>query len=184
MIELGPDPGDDRPRDPFDRVLGLLVRVQTPLGLLLVIAGFVAVFMGWLEASSTADVRIQMQDLISGGVGGLGMLVIGGVLLQSALSDRAARRTELALVRIADLLEPGAGAIAPAVSPTGPTVAAVGVDARGRVAVLATHASFHLPGCDLLDDRAAEQVTPTTVRQARRKGLQACRVCVPTAVGG
>ena len=184
MIELGPDPGTDRTRDPFDRVLALLVRVQTPLGLLLVVAGFVAVFLGWLEASGTADVRIQMQDLISGGVGGLGMLVVGGVLLQSALSDRAAYRTEVALARIADLLEPASGATVSGLSPVGTSDATQDVDGRGRVAVLATHASFHLPGCDLLDDREAEQVTPTTLRQARRKGLQACRVCVPTAVGG
>jgi nitrate reductase gamma subunit len=179
------DPVDEllepkRGHDPFDRVLALLVKVQTPLGLLLVVAGFVAVFLAWLEASGTADVRVQMQDLISGGVGGLGMLIVGGVLLQSALADRAARRTEAGLSRLADALDLGAQLA------TGePTIAQAAAprDPRAAVAVLATHASYHLPACDLLAGRDAEQVQPTTVRQARRNGLAACRVCFGTAAG-
>jgi hypothetical protein len=178
------DPVDEllepkRGHDPFDWVLALLVKVQTPLGLLLVVAGFVAVFLGWLEASGTADVRVQMQDLISGGVGGLGMLVVGGVLLQSALADRAARRTEAGLARLADALDLGAQlASEPALAHASATN-----DSRAAVAVLATHASYHLPACDLLAERDPEQVQPTTVRQARRNGLAACRVCFGTAAG-
>ena len=165
-------------RDPFDRVLGLLVLVQTPLGLLLVVAGFVAVFLGWLEASGTADVRVQMQDLISGGFGGLGMLLVGGVLLQSALADLAARRTEVALQRLADVLEPAADDF-----PLAAAGAPVERETRAAVTVLATHASYHLPACDLLDGRVADEVKPTTEKQAKRSGLAACRVCFPTAAG-
>jgi hypothetical protein len=173
---LEPTRGGDR----FDRVLGLLVAVQTPLGLLLVIGGFVAVFLGWLEASGTADVRVQMQDLISGGIGGLALLFVGGVLLQSALADRVARRTEVALGRLADALVPGA-LPAGAVPAARPAAESNGLGAAD--AVLATHASYHLPACDLLDGRQTEQVRPTTIRQARRSGLAACRVCFPTAAG-
>jgi hypothetical protein len=168
-----------RREGPFDRLLGLLVRVQTPLGLLLVVGGFVAVFLGWLEASGTADVRIQMQDLISGGVGGLGLLVIGGVLLQSALADRAARRTESALVRLADALEHGASTTTSATA----SATAPAADSKAALTVLATHASFHLPGCDLIEDRETDQVSTTSMAQARLSGLKPCRVCLPTAVG-
>lgn len=173
----------DRPisqrRDPFDRVLALLIKVQTPLGLLLIVAGFAAVFFGWLEASGTADVRIQLQDLISGGVGGLGMLVIGGVLLQSALADRAARGTEEALARLADALETESTAARAVVQ----TTVTQGALAPSGSQVLATHASFHLPGCDLLEGRAEEQVQPTSEKRARKRGLNPCRVCLPPAAG-
>jgi hypothetical protein len=168
---------DEPTGGPFDRLLGLLVRVQTPLGLLLVVGGFVAVFLGWLEASGTADVRIQMQDLISGGVGGLGMLVVGGVLLQSALADRAAQRTETALHRLADALDPAARVTATDVAPL---VQLTPARQPAPATVLATHASYHRPGCDLLDDRPEQEISSTTELKARRSGLNACRVCLPT----
>jgi hypothetical protein len=166
--------GDTEARGIVDRVLAALVRVQTPLGLLLVVAGFTCVFLGWLEASGTADVRVQMQDLISGGVGGLGMIIIGGVLLQSALADRAARRTETALDRLADAL---------GVEPRVGTRGQPGLDAPQDSVVLATHASFHREGCDLLEDRERDELTRTSEAQARRRRLQSCRVCFPGSAG-
>lgn len=157
------DPG----RSLADRVVERVARVQSLLGLLLVVGGFAAIFFGWLEASGTADVRVQMQDLISGGIGGLGMLVVGGVLLQSALADRSAARTEAALARLAAVL--------------GPAPTDRGLHLVGDVSsdVVATHASYHRPGCDLLTARDSTALRTLPGEQARAEGLGACRVCRP-----
>jgi hypothetical protein len=163
------DPQDGA--SPVDRLVGVIARFQAPAGLLLVVGGFVAVFLGWLEASGTADVRIQMQDLISGGIGGLGMLVVGGVLLQSSLADRAARRTEAALLQLGEAIVRGGG-----------TAGHVSLRPLASTTVLATHASYHLPGCDLLEERAADEIRETTHAKARRAGLVACRICLPEKV--
>jgi hypothetical protein len=137
-------------------------RHELTVALLLIAGGFLAVFFGWLEASGTADMRIQLQDCISGGVGGLALILIGAVLAHSHVADRAAERTEALLQQLVE----GRADLA--------------VDAEPDLAlagtVRATRASYHLAGCDLLGSDSADVMT---VRQAQRTGLAPCRVCAP-----
>jgi hypothetical protein len=49
-------------------------------------AGFVAIFLGWLIASRTRFVPHQVPALVSGGLGGLALILIGGGLF--AVQDR------------------------------------------------------------------------------------------------
>ena len=46
----------------------------------LVLAGFVAIALGWRGAAATLDVPVQVPYLVSGGLAGLA-LIIGGVVL-------------------------------------------------------------------------------------------------------
>ena len=137
---------------------GALERVEVPAGLLLLGGGFLAVGAGWLEASGTPDVRIQMQDLISGGIGGLAMVVAGLALLLGAVVSRAGRRLEHALLALASTAHAGNPA-----SPDDPTE------------LVATHASYHRAGCDLVADRPG--LLP--LQRHEVDALSPCGVCRP-----
>ena len=146
------------------RWLRLLERVELPLGLALLGVGFLAVGLAWLEASGTADVRVQLQDLISGAVGGLALVVAGATLLLGHAMARAAHRLEAALTPHKDAAEPEL-----------PSIAADVVPAQGGY--VATHASYHRPGCDLLGDGVGGDRVAASDAAAR--GLTPCGICVP-----
>ena len=62
----------------------------------IVIAGFVAMILGWRVAARTLNVAAQMPAIVSGGIGGLVLVAVGTGLLVaqvgrvSAARDRAA----------------------------------------------------------------------------------------------
>lgn len=60
-----------------------LVRWMLIPGSLAVAAGFVAMVLGWLGAARTAREIEQVPYLISGGLIGLALVVLGGLLLMS-----------------------------------------------------------------------------------------------------
>lgn len=76
------------------------VQLTAVAGLVLVLAGFVAVGLAWYHSGDRASLFLQMQYLISGGVGGLGLITFGSALLiysrmpsrQQGRNDESARR--------------------------------------------------------------------------------------------
>ena len=73
-------------------IKGLKVRPLLGAGAVLVAVGFAAIGLAWYHAGNTSQVWIQNQELISGGVGGLALVVVGiGLLVYDrVLSLRAA----------------------------------------------------------------------------------------------
>jgi len=73
-------------------IKGLKVRPLLGAGAVLVAVGFAAIGLAWYHAGNTSQVWIQNQELISGGVGGLALVVVGiGMLVYDRiLSLRAA----------------------------------------------------------------------------------------------
>ncbi|MDP9388225.1 MAG: hypothetical protein M3Q48_10035, partial [Actinomycetota bacterium] len=67
-------------------------RLGGRLGMAVVLAGAVVVFLGWNGAASYDRVPAQFPYLISGGVAGLGLVVVGAALLviDASRRDRAA----------------------------------------------------------------------------------------------
>lgn len=55
------------------------------------IAGFVAIAIAWYHAGNTDELWIQNQELISGGAGGIGLLILGAGLL---IRDRIAKSSK------------------------------------------------------------------------------------------
>lgn len=162
-------------RGPFDDLLRRLERFELPAGIALVAGGFLAILFGWLDASSTADVRIQMQDLISGGFAGLALVVLGSVLVYAHVSGRSTAGVRDRLERLADAVE----ALAEATAGGGRRGAASASLAAELDVVVASHASFHAPGCDLVATRSAtERLAPD---EASARGLTPCRVCLRPA---
>jgi nitrate reductase gamma subunit len=48
---------------------------------LVVVAGFSAVLLAWYHAGNTDQLWIQNQEIVSGGLGGLSLIVLGSMLL-------------------------------------------------------------------------------------------------------
>lgn len=160
----------DDSADRFEHLLERWHSVELGVGMVLVALGFLAVGLGWVDASGTADVRRQLQALISGGFGGLALVLLGSALVTSHVSARNARRLERQLSRVADAVLDLAFREQRDLSS----------DEAGSVSapmVLASSASYHLAGCDLTDGRDGLREMP--LRKAVRLDLEPCGVCKP-----
>lgn len=135
------------------------------LGLFFCVAGLAVIWAGWNGAASYNDIRKQFPYLISGGLGGLALVVIGASLMviQSQRADRV--QLEANLVELRNILE-RMGAV-----PT--TNGAEGSDAG---LVVAGPNAYHRPTCKLV---AGRDLRKMPVEQAEAAGLEACRTCAP-----
>ena len=62
------------------------IRVPVALGTLAIIAGFAALGLAWYHTGNTDQMWIQNQEMISGGFGGIGLIIVGAtVLIRDAL---------------------------------------------------------------------------------------------------
>ncbi|MBA0126085.1 hypothetical protein H0B56_11090 [Haloechinothrix sp. YIM 98757] len=140
-----------------------LNRLTSHLGMALCLAGFVAVFLGWNGAATWDYVPAQFPYLISGGVAGLCLVVIGSALLvvQNQRADRA--RLEAAIDRLVQATErQGAQALA-------------GADSADMV--LAGEDSYHRQDCHLPE--SSDRTHLIRLSEARTRNLTACRICQP-----
>ena len=83
------------------------------LGIVYCIAGFFLIFLGWNGAASNDREPAQIPYLISGGLGGLGLVVLGSALIvaHSLRADRVELRGAMEDLRSA-VSEPGADDVA------------------------------------------------------------------------
>jgi hypothetical protein len=139
------------------------------LGVLLCLIGFIALFLGWNGAASKNVIMAQFPFLISGGLAGLAIVVIGAAMLivQNAREDRA--RLEATLERLIRAVEHNAGGAPPR---------------RASVSdgsmVLAGLASYHRLDCTL--PAAREEAHLLSLDDALARGIEPCRVCRPPAM--
>ena len=162
---------------------GFWGRLGGQLGIGFCVVGFVVIFLGWNGAAGKDRIPSQFPFLISGGVVGLAIILIGvGVMvIQSQRSDRAALESALVEIRRAvELLaaagSAGNGQVAARESTAGPGPEAATETATEVVReVVAGPTAYHRPDCRLL---AGREALPTmTVEAARAQGLSPCRVC-------
>jgi hypothetical protein len=138
-------------------------------GIALATLGLLAIALGWNGAAGQTSLLGQIPYILSGGLLGIALVILGGAMLivQGAREDRALLEAKLDLLSEA-LLE-GQG--------RSPKAAAPG-DLSGLV--VAGSASYHVPGCRLVDGR--EEVTYLTPAEAQDRSLKPCRVCQPELV--
>lgn len=135
------------------------------LGVLFCLIGFVIMFLGWNGASSYPSVAQQFPYLISGGVIGLAIVVVGAAMLivQNHREDRA--RLEAAIDRLAAAVESQGGALP---------------DAGLGGFVVAGQASYHRVDCTLAEARDDAELIG--IDEAIDRSLTPCRVCTPPRV--
>lgn len=156
--------------DRFRRVWGNLAG---KLGLVFCLAGFAAIFLGWNGAASFDRVPAQFPWLISGGVTGLALTMIGAslIVVENNRRDRAVLKASLDQIRL--LLEHSPGAH----SSNGFAAPTVATPALPDDAVVAGSSSYHSPTCRLVADRPDLDVINRDEAQAR--DLTPCRICSP-----
>lgn len=150
-----------------DRLLLVVGGVLVPLGLLLVV-------LGWVGASRTVLVFEQLPYIASGGLLGLGLIVAGGfvywsywqtLLVREARADRDELRASFG--RLESLLERALEGQLPGAAP-GDSAAPLVRTRRGTM--------LHRADCSVVAGR--EDLRPAT---AQTPGLSACRLCDPLA---
>jgi hypothetical protein len=140
------------------------------LGVGLSLLGFIVLFLGWNGAASFDRVPSQFPYLISGGLVGLSLVVLGAamIVVDNQRADRLAMQATLLELRAA--LETMGGATGARTS--GPAMLS---PAPGQV--VAGSASFHRPSCHLVDGR--DIAAFLEAGDATGRGLSPCRVCNP-----
>jgi hypothetical protein len=133
------------------------------LGILFCLAGFVLIWTGWNGAASYNDIRQQFPYLLSGGLPGLALVIIGVglMVLQSARADRV--QLEANLVELRKILDRMTG-----------TASGNGSEPQSTMVVAGPNA-YHQPGCRLVEGR--DGLKTTTGDAARAAGLSPCRTC-------
>jgi hypothetical protein len=140
------------------------------VGIVYCIAGFVLIFLGWNGTASNDRVEAQLPYVVSGGIAGLALVVVGAALMvaYSLRTDRVELKASIDELR----RTVAASADAP------PRAAAAAVaDPPATGEVLAGTDSYHLPGCALVAGQ--EDATPMSAADAIAAGLAPCRVCRP-----
>jgi hypothetical protein len=134
------------------------------LGLLFCVAGLALIWAGWNGAASYNDIRKQFPYLISGGLAGLALVVIGVglMIIQSQRADRV--QLEANLVELRNILERMTG-----------LPASNGAEAETALVVAGPNA-YHRPSCKLVAGRDLRRMTAD---QAEATGLEPCRMCAP-----
>jgi hypothetical protein len=155
----------------MDRISRFAGKLGGKLGVAVCILGFVAIFLGWNGAASFNDLRQQFPYLVSGGVAGLALVVIGAALL--LIEAMRAERGELqaTLLELRTALESVGGNVA--------TVAARPLLIQPEGAVIAGASSYHRPSCRLVEGR--DDLEVLSEDDAVDRGLTPCRICTPDA---
>ena len=156
--------------------LGVSERTLMVLGGVLAPLGLVLVLLGWVGASRTPNVFEQVPYLISGGLLGLGLVFLGAFLyfahwLTELVKEH--RTQSAALLDAIGQLRDDLAAAAPAVT----AVAASPVDGRGREAgtlvVTSRGSMVHRPDCIVVAGKG--DVRPVTAAD----GFTPCKLCDP-----
>ena len=148
------------------------------LGLLVVALGLLAIGLGWNgmaggggQVSGVTLLQAQLPWLVSGGILGLALVVLGGAMMvvHNARNDRA--RLEAKLDELVTIVARSAMSGTQAYPQT--PASTEGLFAAGG-------ASYHRPDCRLVQGR--DEIAFMTAAEVADRDLRACRVCRPASV--
>lgn len=170
---------DEQDRGLFWEALGNAIRPYA--GWLFYGFGALLVLIGYLGISGEAVVAKQLPYLISGGIGGILLAILGAYFLSieelrrdGGRLDRMERQLEE--LHRALLERPDAPPVA---DPTLMTAPAVSANGHAPVLVVEAGESFHRAGCALVAGKSSAELDPAT---ASGQGLHPCPVCEPVSV--
>jgi hypothetical protein len=176
-------PADERTDEPDPRELwrwiGAALRPWT--GWILIGLGALCMLMGYLGVSREAIPAKQIPYLVSGGIGGIFLAVVGAYFLgtqemrkDSGRLDRLERMVEdlhEALLTRSDAPQRSNGSAAA-------TAGATSRAAARKVVAVPGGELFHRAECAMTEGKAATELTPAA---ARKRGMRPCPSCAPVA---
>jgi hypothetical protein len=130
-------------------------------------AGIVFVILGWYGAAHTNILTEQIPYLISGGLLGLGLIVVAGVMAAGLSQERSTDDLRREIARALATMSSGTpdrGVRADAFSSNG-----------NHVYVVPGGRSYHVAGCPILEGK--EGVKELLPAQAGASGYAACKLC-------
>lgn len=151
---------------------GLPVKGARVLALVLAFVGFAMIVLGWNGMAKASSADEQLPYLLSGGFGGMALIVLSVALLLVA-QIRTERR------KLMDVLE----VMAVAVGSTAPAKADVPTEPGNPVApglLVAGPSTYHRPECRLVQGKSG--LDRLSAEAAKSSGLASCRVCDPDGV--
>jgi hypothetical protein len=157
--------------DTEEEHFGLPVRGARVLALVLAFAGFAMIVLGWNGMAKVASADEQLPYVLSGGFGGVAMILfaVGLLLVAQIRTERRKLMNVLEIMAVAvgrtaagpeqtDVLTQLGSAAAPALFVAGPS-------------------TYHRPECRLVQGKSGlDRLTPEA---AKASGLSPCRVCDP-----
>lgn len=150
------------------------------VGAALIAVGLPLILLGWWGAAHTPYEFEQIPYLISGGLFGLALAVVGGLFYfaywltrQVQETRRQADETRAAIGRIGDLLASGAMSAAAGGHPSGRTKSA----GNGSFVATEKGTMFHRPDCPVVAGRPDVRHVA-----AGAAGLEPCKMCDPLGV--
>lgn len=161
--------------DPVEESFGLPVKGARILALVLAFAGFAMIIIGWNGMAKVASADEQLPYLLSGGFGGMALVLLSvGLLLVAQI--RTERRK---LMNVLEIMAVAVGRTATD-EPTD-TLAALGSPAAppGRT-VVAGPSTYHKPDCRLVQGKPG--LDRMSIEAAKRSDLSPCRVCDPDSL--
>jgi hypothetical protein len=152
------------------------------IGWVLAGLGALSLFLGWYGVSGESLTAKQLPYLVSGGLTGIGLVIIAAVFLATDDVRRQMHRLDEMERKVDDLYSllvldaPSPTDAEPEPAPQ--TRRGAGTRSPGLVA-LPTGSSYHRPDCALVTGKA--NATRVDARAIRTRSLRPCRVCDPPA---
>jgi hypothetical protein len=170
---------DDEP-DPRELWRWVGAAVRPWLGWILIGVGALLMLLGYLGVSREALPGKQIPYLVSGGVGGMFLAVLGAYFL----GTQELRRDSGRLDRLEQMVEelhrallrrPDAPDVTVRPNGSGDSTAQAAAPAR-RVVAAEGADLFHRPDCPIVEGKDTSTLTPAAARKA---GLEPCPACAP-----
>lgn len=178
------DWADDDEPDPRLLWRWVVAAVRPYIGWILIGFGALVMLIGYFGVSREAIPAKQIPYLVSGGIGGIFLAVLGAYFLgtqeirnDSGRLDRLERMVEE--LHRALLQRPDAPALDLTATDTDAASGTNGTSPAGtlrRVLVVEGGELFHRASCALVEDKSTEEFTPGA---ARKRGLRPCPACSP-----
>lgn len=167
---------DDDPRELW-RWIGEALRPW--IGWILIALGALLMLLGYFGVSREALPAKQIPYLVSGGIGGMFLAVLGAYFL----GTQQLRNDSGRLDRLEQMVQDLHGALltradAPASTNGSRAVAREESAPARRVIVVPGGQLFHRADCAMADGKDATEVTPAA---ARKRGMRPCPTCAPVA---
>jgi hypothetical protein len=174
-----PTPQPDHDDEPDPKVLWSWVAdsVRPWLGWILIGFGALLMLLGYFGVSREALPAKQIPYLVSGGIGGMFLAVLGSYFLGTQELRKDSGRLDRLEQMVADLHQ------ALLRRPDAPDLTALKPSSNGtstnparKVFAVDGADLFHRGTCSMVEGKDATEITPAT---ARKRGLEPCPLCTP-----